>query len=168
LVCKNINPWPIKKIINKKVTFLHYNCHLPVIIRSSPIFTYNPVNSDLFLSQENKIKEMKNREHHPQVSVGLFFIVLGLALMTATNDWLHLGSIHEYFTWQTALIFIGLLLLVNLQFVGGILMIAAGTWFLLDRIYYDMPDIVKTIYWPAVVILIGLSFIFSSLIKKRS
>jgi len=111
---------------------------------------------------------MKNREHHPQVSVGLFFIVLGLALMTATNDWLHLGSIHEYFTWQTALIFIGLLLLVNLQFVGGILMIAAGTWFLLDRIYYDMPDIVKTIYWPAVVILIGLSFIFSSLIKKRS
>ena len=111
---------------------------------------------------------MKNREHHPQVGVGLFFIVLGLALMTATNDWLHLGSIHEYFTWQTALIFIGLLLLVNLQFVGGILMIAAGTWFLLDRIYYDMPDIVKTIYWPAVVILIGLSFIFSSLIKKRS
>jgi hypothetical protein len=111
---------------------------------------------------------MKNREHHPQVSVGLFFIVLGLALMTATNDWLHLGSIHEYFTWQTALIFIGLLLLVNLQFVGGILMIAAGTWFLLDRIYYDMPDIVKTIYWPAVVILIGLSFIFSSLIKKRT
>jgi len=111
---------------------------------------------------------MKNREHHPQVGVGLFFIVLGLALMTATNDWLHLGSVHEYFTWQTALIFIGLLLLVNLQFVGGILMIAAGTWFLLDRIYYDMPDIVKTIYWPAVVIFIGLSFIFSSLIKKRS
>lgn len=111
---------------------------------------------------------MKNREHHPQVGVGLFFIVLGLALMTATNDWLHLGSIHEYFTWQTALIFIGLLMLVNLQFVGGILMMAAGTWFLMDSINYDLPDIVKTIYWPAVVILIGLSFIFSSLIKKRS
>jgi hypothetical protein len=111
---------------------------------------------------------MKNREHHPQVGIGLFFIVLGLALLTATNDWLKLGSVHEYFTWQTALIFIGLLLLVNLNFVGGILMIAAGSWFLLDRIYYDMPDIVKTIYWPAVVILIGLSFIVSSLIRKRS
>jgi hypothetical protein len=110
---------------------------------------------------------MTHREHHPQVGIGLFFIVLGLALLTATNDWLNLGSIKEYFTWQTALIFIGAILLVNLNFVGGILMIAAGSWFLLDRIYYDIPDFVRTIYWPAVVILIGLSFIVSSLIRKR-
>jgi hypothetical protein len=111
---------------------------------------------------------MKNREHHPQVSIGLFFIIFGLAMLAATNDWLHLGSLHEYFTWQTALIFIGLLLLVNMRFVGGIAMIAAGSWFLLDRIYYDLPEIVKTLYWPAVVILIGLSFIVSSFFGKRN
>ncbi len=57
----------------------------------------------------------RQREHHPQVSIGLFFILLGVALLIATNDWLHLGGVHEYFTWQTAMIFIGALLLLNLQ-----------------------------------------------------
>ena len=110
---------------------------------------------------------MKQREHHPQVGIGLFFIVLGLALLVVTNDWLNLGSFKEYFTWQTALIFIGIILLVNLNFVGGIIMIALGSWFLIDHLYYDIPEIVKTLYWPGVVILIGLSFIVSSLIKRR-
>jgi hypothetical protein len=114
-----------------------------------------------------KDKIMKNREHHPQVGIGLFFIVLGLALLAATNDILNLGSVQEYFTWQTALIFIGVLLLVNLKFIGGIIMIATGSWFLMDQIYYNLPEIVKTIYWPGVVILIGLSFIVSSLIGRR-
>jgi hypothetical protein len=111
---------------------------------------------------------MKYTEHHPRVGIGLFFIVLGLALLTATNDWFHLGSIQNYFTWQTALIFIGVLLLVNLRFAGGFLMIAAGAWFMLDDIFYNVPHIVRTIYWPAVVILLGLSFIVSSLIRKRN
>ena len=110
---------------------------------------------------------MKHKELHPRIGAGLFFIVLGLALLVATNDLLNLGSISSYFTWETALIFIGVLLLVNLHFTGGILMIAGGIWFLLDNIYFDMPNIVKTLYWPGVVILIGLGFIASSLIGKQ-
>jgi hypothetical protein len=121
----------------------------------------------IFAQEDKKLKEMTHREHHPRVSIGLFFIILGLALLTATNDWLNLGSINEYFTWQTALIFIGVILLVNLHFVGGILMIAAGSWFLIDRIYYNVPEFIKTIYWPAIVILIGLSFIVSALVRKH-
>jgi hypothetical protein len=110
---------------------------------------------------------MKQREHHPLVGIGLFFIVLGLALLAATNDILHLGNFASYFTWQTVMIFVGVLLLVNLHFTGGILLIAGGVWFLLDQVYYDMPHYIKTMYWPCVVILIGLSYIISSLIKKR-
>jgi hypothetical protein len=114
---------------------------------------------------------MKNREHHPVISLGLFLIVLGIALLVATNDLLKLGNISSYFTWQTALIFIGVLLLVNLQFTGGIFMIALGTWFLLDTMFVVVPDWVDTMYWPGVIILVGLSFILSSLfgkIRKRS
>ena len=111
---------------------------------------------------------MKNREHHPQVGIGLFFIVLGLSLLVATNDLLNLGGIREYFTWQTALVFIGILLFVNLKFVPGIIMIAAGCWFFMDSMSYNLPEIVKTVYWPGVVILLGLSFIISSLVRKRS
>jgi hypothetical protein len=110
---------------------------------------------------------MRNKEHHPQTGIGLFFIVLGIALLVATNDLLNLGSISEYFTWQTAMVFIGVLLLVNLNFIGGILLIAGGTWFFMEDHYMSIPSYIKTIYWPGVIILIGLSFIISSLFKRK-
>ena len=100
------------------------------------------------------------------IGIGLFLIVLGLALLVATNDLLNLGSVDAYFTWQTALIFIGLLLFVNLNFVGGLLFMAGGFWFLLDDLSFSIPPVVKTMYWPGVVILLGLSFIISSLLKR--
>ncbi|MBN2762646.1 MAG: hypothetical protein JXR41_06115, partial [Bacteroidales bacterium] len=110
----------------------------------------------------------KHREHHPQVGIGLFFIVLGLALLIATNDIFHLGGIKEYFTWQTAMIFIGFLLLVNLHFIPGLLLIAGGVWFIMDDFYGVVPALVKTIYWPSVIILLGLSFIISSFFKRNN
>jgi len=123
----------------------------------------------------NKINVMKNREllfekhnePHPMVGVGLFLIALGLALLVATNDLLNLGGVKEYFTWETALVFIGALLLLNLQFTGGLILIALGTWFFIDNNDYELPEIVKSIYWPSVIILDGLGVIFSSLFKRR-
>src|SRR5664279_5470695 len=79
-------------------------------------------------------------EHHPRVSIGLFFIVLGIALLVATNDLLGLGSVSRYFTWETAMIFIGVILLLNLQFTGGVVLIAFGIWFLRDHIYIVSPE----------------------------
>jgi hypothetical protein len=109
----------------------------------------------------------KEREHHPRVSVGLFFIVLGAALLVATNDLLNLGSINKYFTWETAMLFVGVLLLLNLHFTGGILLIAGGFWFLKDSFFLIPPDIMDKFYWPAVIALIGLSFILSSFFKRK-
>jgi hypothetical protein len=110
---------------------------------------------------------LREREHHPRVGIGLFFIVLGAALLIATNDLLNLGSVSSYFTWETAMVFIGVILLLNLHFTGGILLIAGGVWFLLDDFLIVMPEILKTVYWPAVIVTIGLSFIVSSIIKRN-
>jgi hypothetical protein len=109
----------------------------------------------------------REREHHPQVGIGLFFIVLGMALLVATNDLLNLGSVSSYFTWETAMVFIGVLLLLNLHFTGGLLLVAGGTWFLLEKIFVVTPEIIKIFYWPAVIVLIGLSFILSSFFKWK-
>jgi hypothetical protein len=111
--------------------------------------------------------QLRNREHHPRVGIGLFFILLGLALLVATNDLLHLGSISSYFTWETGLIFIGVLLLLNLNFTGGLLFIAGGIWFLQDTIFVFTPEIFKIYYWPAVLVMLGLSLILSSLFKRK-
>jgi len=108
----------------------------------------------------------RGREHHPQVGIGLFFILLGVALLVATNDWLNLGGVREYFTWQTAMIFIGVLLLLNLNFIGGLIMISIGGWFFIDDRYGHIPELMKTIYWPSVIMLAGLMFIISYFIKR--
>jgi hypothetical protein len=118
--------------------------------------------------RHKEYRRLREREHHPRVSVGLFFIVLGLALLVATNDLLNLGSFGSYFTWETAMIFIGVLLLLNLQFIGGLLLIAGGIWFLRGNISIISPGIFNTFYWPAVIVLIGLSFILSSLFKRKN
>lgn len=110
---------------------------------------------------------INEREHHPRVSIGLFFIVLGAALLVATNDLLHLGSVSRYFTWETAMVFIGLLLLLNLRFTGGFLLIAGGFWFLKDSYFFATPEFFNTFYWPGVIVLIGLSFILSSFFKRK-
>jgi len=119
------------------------------------------------MGYSNKDYLKKHREHHPQISIGLFFIVLGLALLVATNDMLHLGSVREYFTWETAMVFVGVLLLLNMQFLGGLLLIAGGGWFLMDEYFDEIPELLKTVYWPGVIILLGISFIISSLIKRN-
>jgi hypothetical protein len=107
------------------------------------------------------------REHHPRVSIGIFFIVLGLALLVATNDMLHLGSVSEYFTWETAMIFVGVLLMLNFNFTGGVLLIAGGIWFLKDHIYIMPTETFNTFYWPVVIGLIGLSFIASYFFRRK-
>jgi hypothetical protein len=111
-------------------------------------------------------KNLIRREHHPRIGLGLFFVTLGVALLVATNDLLNLGSMYRYFTWETALIFIGVLLLLNLHFTGGFLMVAAGVWFLLDEINVSIPEIYEKVYWPGIIVLIGLSYIISSLFRR--
>ncbi len=105
-------------------------------------------------------------ELHPLVSFGLFLILLGVALLVATNDLLGLGGVSDYFTWQTVLIFIGVLLLLNLNFTGGILFIAGGFWFMVDKLSLELPEYFDKIYWPSVIILIGLGYIISSVFKR--
>ena len=110
---------------------------------------------------------LRHAEHHPRVSAGIFFIVLGLALLVATNDILHFGSISSYFTWETAMVFIGVLMLLNLKFTPGLLLIAGGIWFLRDRIFFLTPEMFKNFYWPVVIVVTGLGFILSSFLKRK-
>ena len=118
-------------------------------------------------SKCNRESVMIGRELHPGLSTGIFFIVFGLVLLAAFNDVMHWGSIGAYFTWQTILIYIGLLLLFNLRFVGGIIMIALGSWFLFEELNIALPPMVHNIFWPAIVIFLGLIFIISSFFRHK-
>jgi hypothetical protein len=109
----------------------------------------------------------KYRNYHSGTGFGLFLIVLGLALLVATNDMLHLGSIKEYFTWETAMIFVGILLILNLNCLPGTFLVAGGIWFFYGNQLGGMSPAVKIFYWPSVIILSGISLIIVSLFKRK-
>lgn len=119
---------------------------------------------------------MRNREHfnhmrtghHPRIAFGIFLIVLGIALLVAKNDVFNLGSTAAYFNWKTAMIFIGVLLLLNLEFTGGFLLIAGGVWFMQDELFPAARETFNIYFWPIVIAVIGVSFILSSLTGRKS
>lgn len=110
----------------------------------------------------------RHTEHHPRVAFGIFLIVLGIALLIAKNDVFHLGSTGAYFNWRTAMIFIGALLLLNLEFTGGFLLIAGGVWFMQDELFPAARETFDIYFWPIVIAVVGISFILSSLVRRRS
>jgi hypothetical protein len=116
---------------------------------------------------QRDMHHLRHTEHHPKISAGIFFIVLGLALLVATNDLLNFGSVGSYFTWETAMLFIGVIMLLNLKFTPGLLLIAGGIWFLQDRIFFTTPEIFRNFYWPGVIVVVGLGFIISSFLKRK-
>ncbi|HEX2921084.1 MAG TPA: hypothetical protein VHO50_07960 [Bacteroidales bacterium] len=116
---------------------------------------------------KNRNCHFRHNEHHPRIGFGLFLIALGLALLVATNDLLHLGGVSEYFNWKTAMIFIGVLLFLNLEFVGGVFLIAGGVWFMRDEIFPFASEQFKSFFWPSIIALGGVAFILTALFKKR-
>ncbi|HEX2967967.1 MAG TPA: hypothetical protein VHO46_02600 [Bacteroidales bacterium] len=110
----------------------------------------------------------RRTEHHPRIGIGIFFIALGIALLIATNDLFNLGNVSDYFNWKTAMIFIGFLLILNLQFVGGFFLIAGGIWFLQDELFPYAHDTFENFFWPCVIGVIGISMILSAIFKRKS
>lgn len=112
--------------------------------------------------------QYRRNEHHPRVGIGIFFIVLGIALLIATNDVFNLGSVSSYFNWKTAMLFIGVILLLNLEFVGGFMLIAGGIWFLQDELFPFAQETFDNFFWPAVIGVVGISFILTAIFRKKS
>lgn len=107
------------------------------------------------------------KELHPRVSMGIFFIILGIALLIAVNDVLNLGSVGSYFNWKTAMLFIGLLLFLNLEFIGGMLLMAAGVWFMRAQLFPLSLEAFDKFFWPAVIGCIGIGFILGVLFNRK-
>lgn len=106
--------------------------------------------------------KMKNHSGNPLRGFGVFLIVLGLMLLAATTDVLGLGSIHSYIRWETLLIFIGTSMVLNAKFTPGIILLAVGTWFILPDIHPELSYYVRVGFWPAVLVLAGITYMIPS------
>lgn len=105
---------------------------------------------------------VRNGLKKKSLAFGLLVLLLGLLWllrnfgMISENAWDHIIS------WQMLLIAIGVINIANDQSRGiGWILIAIGGFFLLSDIY-DWPTSFRNVFWPALLIMIGLVLIFGS------
>lgn len=104
----------------------------------------------------------RKHKHKSNISgFGLTLILVGIVLLIARLDPLGWHSTWSYFTWQVILIIVGTVMLKDRdsRFMG-VLLIALGFFFLLPRITF-VPWQLQRLFWPGVLILLGLIVLLS-------
>lgn len=102
------------------------------------------------------------RSGRAHLLLGIVLMFLGLFLIADLADIVPWRLRDFLFTWQAFLIFLGLIFLSNRENKGtGIVLIVIGSFFLLPRII-DVPYYWRGLFWPSMLIILGLVIIFSS------
>ncbi len=95
------------------------------------------------------------------VGLGIIFLLKNLGIFPSSLT-------YYLFNWQTFLITLGVIFLFNRRNKNtAIVLIVIGTFFLMPRIFL-FPISYRQIFWPLVLIAIGVVFIFRHLYNKKS
>lgn len=108
---------------------------------------------------EREPQEFK-RSGRAHLLLGIVLMFLGLFLIADLADIIPWRMRDFIFTWQALLIFLGLIFLSNKENKGtGVILIAVGAFFLLPR-FFDLPYYWRSLFWPSMLIILGLVVIF--------
>lgn len=92
--------------------------------------------------------------------LGIVLMFLGLFLIADLADIIPWRMRDFIFTWQSLLILLGIIFLSNKENKGtGVILIAVGAFFLLPR-FFELPHYWRSLFWPSMLILLGLVVIF--------
>lgn len=88
----------------------------------------------------------------------MFFGVLLIADLVDAFSW----RMRDFlFTWQALLIFLGVIFISGRESKPtGFILIAVGIFFMLPK-FLDLPEYYRSLFWPAILIVLGLVVIFS-------
>jgi len=105
----------------------------------------------------NQISHQKNGKH---LIGGIVVLTVGVLFLFRNFDILGPELSHYIFSWKTLLIGIGILnLALANNRVGGVVLIAIGTFFWLPDIF-DLSVRASQLFWPVVIIIIGMMLLF--------
>ena len=101
------------------------------------------------------------RSSRTHLLLGIVLMFLGLFLIADMADLFPWRLRDFLFTWQALLIFLGIIFLSGKEGkTTGLILIAIGSFFLLPR-FFDLPHYWRSLFWPSMLILLGLVIIFS-------
>jgi predicted membrane protein len=113
-------------------------------------------------SQGDRPPGQFKRSGRAHLLLGIVLMFLGLFLIADLADIIPWRLRDFLFTWQALLILIGLVMLSRKENKStGIILIAIGSFFLLDDVI-EVPHYWRSLFWPAMLILLGLVVIFGS------
>lgn len=116
---------------------------------------------------EQPVTENLRRRRHCSDSrafLGIIFVVVGALLIMVNMDWISYDFSHVLISWPMLLIVLGLFNLGRRANTAGLVLIGIGAYFMIPRLF-DVPNDFFRNFWPALLVLIGLVFIFQ---RKRS
>ncbi len=106
--------------------------------------------------------ETSHKTDLSRLMMGLLLVVLATLLLLDNFEIFPVDWGRYIFTWQTLLIVIGLLTFPKPgNRIFGTVLIAIGAFFLAAK-FYEFPLSVSKLFWPAVILFIGLSLILGS------
>lgn len=106
--------------------------------------------------------ENSPKTDYSRLVLGFLLIVLAGLLLIDNFDLYPVEWGKYIFTWQTLLIVIGLIILPGKgNRTTGTVLIAIGAFFLAAK-FYELPVSISKLFWPTVILFIGLSLIFGS------
>ncbi|MCU4177023.1 LiaF transmembrane domain-containing protein [Carboxylicivirga sp. N1Y90] len=103
---------------------------------------------------------MTELKRNNRAIIGLFIILAGSILLMGTMDLLPSNIYYILFSWPMILVAIGVINLIKKEYVPALIMMAVGFFFLSPRLFEEIHygDLFR--YWPVLVILAGVQFIF--------
>ena len=105
------------------------------------------------------------RSGRAHLLLGIVLMFLGLFLIADLADIVPRRLRDFLFTWQALLIFLGIIFISGKESKGtGLILIAIGSFFLLPK-FFDLPYYWRSLFWPTMLILLGLVVIFGT--RKR-
>ncbi len=96
----------------------------------------------------------KNKNYDSRTFLGIIFVIAGLVLIARNYGWLDYEFSRYLISWQMLLIVIGLSKLIQKAYTPAIVLISIGLFFLID-----IPDNFRENFWPAIIVLVGISLI---------
>ena len=109
------------------------------------------------MERESQNFKRSGRAH---LLLGIVLMFLGLFLIADMADIIPWRIRDFIFTWQALLILVGIIFISNKENKGtGIILIAVGGFFLLPR-FFELPHYWRSMFWPSILIILGLVVIF--------
>ena len=111
---------------------------------------------------------MENQRNNKRALLGLLLVVLGFLLIASNFHVFPFAWKHILFSWQGLLVLIGLFFLLSREpNPTGWILIGIGGFFIIPRIWDDLPGGWNGMFWPAALLGLGALLIIRSLSQRR-